>query len=74
MGAFDDLFEEVSRQIKTQGLKMKHVKWAIIDATLITSIARPNKYIEVPQYEEGNEIPCEPKVKHSTDPESRWID
>lgn len=72
MGAFDDLLDEVCRQIETQGLKMKHSKGAIIDATLITSAARPSKYNEVLQDEDGNEIPGEQGVKYSADPKEMW--
>ena len=44
-GKFDALFDAVNRQLEGLGLKVKSADTAIVDATLITSAARPRKVL-----------------------------
>jgi IS5 family transposase len=62
----EKLFNEVNRQLEQHGLKVKHAKVAIVDATIITSNARPRRVIEVD--EEGV---C--SEQQSSDPDSKWL-
>ena len=46
LGRFEDIFQEVNRQLESLGVKVKSADKAIVDATIITSNARPKKMIE----------------------------
>lgn len=62
----EKLFNEVNRQLEQHGLKVKNANVAIVDATIISSNARPRKVIDAT--EDGN---C--KVEYSSDPEAKWL-
>lgn len=64
-GKFEKLLKEVNKQLESHGLKVKNADVAIVDATIITSNARPNKYIDLNDCGESEET-C------SADPDSRW--
>ena len=54
---YEALFSEITRQIERQGLKVKNASVAIVDATLITTNARPNSvYHENPKGELEKEL------------------
>jgi IS5 family transposase len=63
------LLEEINGQLEQLGLKVKGVKGAVIDATIVQSEARPNQYLEV-----GEEDQCQPEVQtvYSADRQARW--
>lgn len=64
-GKFEKLLNEVNKQLESHGLKVKNADEAIVDATIITSNARPNKYIEVDEEDDIDET-------YSSDPDARW--
>lgn len=72
-GVHDDLLTEVCRQLEAHGLKLKEAEAAIIDATLIESAARPRTHIEAPQDRAEGEVPNDPEVHFSADPDARWV-
>jgi transposase, IS5 family len=63
---FDDLFNEVNRQLTKLNLKLESAKTAIVDATLISSNARPRKVME----KEGS---VSYKTEYSKDRDARWL-
>ena len=72
-GVHDDLLAEVGRQIEGHGLKLKAAEAAIIDATLVTSAARPRTYIDPPQDRAEGDIPGAPDMHFSADADARWV-
>ena len=60
------LFNEINNQLESLGLKVKSASTAIVDATIITSNARPRKTLEQ-QSDKTYEISL------SADPDSRWL-
>lgn len=57
------VFEEINRQLEEQGIKIKKAEAALVDATIITSAARPRRTVEV---ETG-------KIKQSADSDATWV-
>jgi len=57
------LFEEINRQLERHGIKVKKAEAALLDATIITSAARPRRTIDVESQE----------VKQSADPDATWL-
>ena len=67
-----ELFEEINFQLESFNLKIKESKGAILDATLISSSARPKRQIEI--QEDRQEKPeSKTKIIESKDPDSRWL-
>lgn len=64
-GKFDKLLTEVNRQLESHGLKVKQASEAIVDATIISSNARPRKRMDID--EEGS---CDESF--SADPDATW--
>jgi Transposase and inactivated derivatives, IS5 family len=60
------LLRRINGQLERQGLKVSGARGAIIDATIVPSAARPERYLDVS--EEG-----EPQVVDSADAEARWV-
>ena len=48
-GKYEKLLNEVNRQLEAHGLKLKHADDGIVDATLISSNARPRKFTQISQ-------------------------
>jgi IS5 family transposase len=78
------LFEEINRQLKQKGFKLKGTKGAVIDATLIESANRPNKIIEIANdREEDTDVENtnnsedsnnqQLTIKESKDPDAKWL-
>ena len=65
-GKFERLFSEVNRQLEELGLKVKSAEIAIVDATIITSNARPRKIMESSDNENYT-------TKLSSDPDAKWL-
>ncbi len=63
---FEKLFNEVSRQLESHGVKIKNADIAIVDATIISSNARPRKVIEAS--DDGNY-----NTEYSADPDAKWL-
>lgn len=57
------LFEEINRQLEDHGLKVKKAAAALVDATIISSAARPRRTIDAKSGE----------VKQSADPNASWL-
>lgn len=69
------LFEEINRQLEEIGLKIKNCDGAVIDATIIESVSRPKKIINVmpeDRREKSNEVE-NLKIEYSKDPDARWL-
>lgn len=65
-GKLGALFDEVNRQLEGLGLKVKSADTAIVDATLITSAARPRKVL-VP------DMAGKPAAEYSADKDATWL-
>ena len=62
---FDALFDEVNRQLEGLGLKASSADTAIVDATLITSAARPRKVLA--------KGPDEYNQQYSAHKDAKWL-
>ena len=75
-GVYDDLLTLVCQQIERHGLKLKEGQAVMIDATLIESAARPNKFLDTNKTphdrEEVTDAP-DTNVSFSADPDATWI-
>lgn len=60
---YERLFKEINNQLEKQGIKVKKAEAALLDATIITSAARPREMIEAASGE----------VKKSADPDATWV-
>jgi transposase, IS5 family len=60
---YESLFKEINNQLEKQGIKVRKATAALLDATIITSAARPKTTIEETTGE----------VKKSADPDARWL-
>lgn len=60
------LLAEVNRQLEALGLKVNEARGAIIDASIISSAARPNRHVEVGKQGQA-------KVIDSADRQARWV-
>jgi len=65
-GKLELLFNEINNQLESLGLKVKSASSAIVDATIITSNARPRKTLEQ-QSDESYDTSL------SADPDSKWL-
>ena len=63
---FDALFKEVNLQLEALGLKVKSADVAIVDATIISSNARPRKVLEP---DSDNNY----TTQYSADPDAKWL-
>ena len=57
----EKLFQEVNRQLEAHGIKVKKSEGSLLDATIITSGARPRKTLE------------SDKASDSKDPDANWL-
>lgn len=77
----DDLLASINEQIQSHGLMIKGATGAVIDATLIESMARPKKTItlevdaegKVVQYEDGSQPGISYTEEQSADPDATWL-
>ena len=65
-GKYEVLLSEINRQLEEHEIKVKNADTAIVDATIISSAARPSKSIEVD--ENNNEI----TTTYSADSDAKW--
>lgn len=61
-GLHSILFTEINRQLELHGIKVRKAEAALVDATLISSAARPRQTIE-----------ADGEVKKSVDPDASWL-
>jgi len=74
----EPLLEEINRQLEEKELKVKEADAAVIDATIISSAARPNKqvtYDKIPEdrNEDTDEQEMNKEVSFSKDSDARWL-
>jgi len=72
----NDLLDQVCRQLEDHGLKVKQAEAALIDATLIETAARPNKYLDACDVAEDRDEPLtegDTQMHLSADPDATWI-
>ena len=70
---FKKLFKTLNKQLNELGLCIDNAKGAIIDATLVKSAGRPDKYMDNP-VEDRKEDECStPDVSYGKDTNARWI-
>jgi transposase, IS5 family len=62
-GLYERVFKEINNQLEEQGIKVKKAEAALLDATIITSAARPRATIEGATGE----------VRKSADPDATWV-
>ena len=62
----EKLLAEINDQLADRGLKVNEARGAIIDATIVTSAARPNRVIDV---DEAGSV----TVSDSADADARWV-
>lgn len=60
---YESLFKEINSQLEEQGIKVKKAEAALLDATIITSAARPRETIEETTGE----------ARKSADPDATWV-
>ena len=70
-GLWSKLLDEINRQLQSQHLQIKPAQAAIIDATLISSAARPRKTYK--SLEKDGEIHVQDNPQLSADPDAKWI-
>lgn len=79
-GKLQALLDEINRQLQQHQLMVKKTQGALLDATLITSAARPKREITVAvdegqqpvTYEDGSQ-PGTVDVSQSVDPDATWV-
>jgi IS5 family transposase len=71
----DTLLRLINRQLESKHVKIKAAQGAVIDATVIESAARPNRYIEgeVTNDRQEPEVSTLPITKESVDPDAKWL-
>lgn len=75
------LLSEINHQLQAHQLMVKHSTGAVLDATLITSAARPREEItvevdnegQVVTYEDGSQPGIHVSEKQSADPDATWL-
>jgi transposase, IS5 family len=76
------LLERINAQLQAHGLMVKHATGAVVDATLITSAARPDKTMTVAidtgsgkeiEFEDGSRPGASCEEKQSADPDATWL-
>jgi IS5 family transposase len=70
-GLWQSLLDEVNHQLQSQNLQVKPAQAAIVDATLISSAARPRKTYK--GYVQEGEVHIEENLRLSADPDAKWI-
>lgn len=66
---YKKLFKELNKQLELLGLSINNAKGAIIDATLVESAGRPDKYMDNPVEDKDTN----PAISYGKDTDARWI-
>jgi len=77
LGLWDKILDEINDQLIRHGLAVSASAGAVLDATIITSAARPNKFTEGivedrNEEEEAKNISCGDE-RLSADPDAKWL-
>jgi transposase, IS5 family len=67
-----ELLREVNRQLMDLGLKIEGAHAALVDATIITSAARPDKVIHT-SLPNDDQTTDSPVIQYSADTDARWL-
>ncbi len=76
-GLDEKLFHEINAQLERHGLKIKKAEAAVVDATLISSAARPRQTLEPLAMDREEPAVTEQTtrclVQESVDPDAKWL-
>ena len=67
------LFKDLNKQLELQGLSINTAKGAIIDATLVESAGRPDKYIDNPVEDRCEDESTNLDISYGKDSDAKWI-
>jgi IS5 family transposase len=67
------LFKELNSQLESLGLSINTAKGAIIDATLIESAGRPDKFVDNPVEDRYENESSNLNISYGKDKDARWI-
>ncbi|KEI34774.1 hypothetical protein FRA_48c14500 [Francisella sp. W12-1067] len=67
------LLNNLNQQLTDLGLNISHAKGAIIDATLVESAGRPEKYIDNPPEDRKEDQTQYTKVAYGKDTDAQWL-
>jgi transposase, IS5 family len=71
---FERMLVEVNRQLQEQNLQLSPASGAVLDATLVSSAARPKKSLEASETVAGSDnFSCETATKLSADTDATWL-
>lgn len=74
LNLYEDLFQEINRQLEVKGILVKESSGAILDAAIIDSSRRPRKVIEaMPEDRKEEDAKDLPVIAYSDDPDAAWI-
>ena len=70
---YKKLFKELNKQLELLGLSINNAKGAIIDATLVESADRPDKYMDNLVEDRKEDKSTKPNILCGKDTNVRWI-
>lgn len=70
---FKKLFKTLNKQLNELGLCIDNAKGAIIDATLVESAGRPNKYLDNPLEDRAEDQGSTSDISYGKDNDAKWI-
>jgi len=70
---FKKLFKALNKQLDELGLCIDNAKGAIIDATLVESAGRPNKYLDNPLEDRAENQSATSDISYGKDSDAKWI-
>lgn len=70
---YKKLFKTLNKQLNELGLCIDNAKGAIIDATLVESAGRPNKYMENPPEDRSEDEATPTDISYGKDKDAKWI-
>jgi len=70
---YKKLFKELNKQLEALGLSINNAKGAIIDATLVESAGRPDKYMDNPVEDRKEDEASNPDLSYGKDADAKWI-
>lgn len=74
IGGFERILAEVNRQLQQHNLQISPASGAVLDASLVSSAARPNKTMEATETaDDSNVFACESAQKLSADSDATWL-
>lgn len=70
---YKKLFKELNKQLESLGLSINNAKGTIIDATLVESAGRPDKYMDNPVEDRKEDEGSNPNLSYGKDADAKWI-